>query len=117
MRLLRALRRGIFFRRHVDLMHSFETRTGPAGRPGHETGPGLSKNPPGSWPGRPGTRQTRVNPVVTRLFFMLFHCSIVEVPTDVEVIPYSAYAILTIEQQKREQKKTITEILCIKLIS
>jgi hypothetical protein len=48
---------------------------------------------------------------------MLFHCSFVEVPTDVEVIPYSAYAILTIEQQKREHKKTITEILCIKPIS
>ena len=27
------------------------------GRPGHETGPGLSKNSPGNWPG--GTRSTR----------------------------------------------------------
>jgi hypothetical protein len=27
------------------------------GRPGHGTGPGLSKNPPGSWPGE--TRSTR----------------------------------------------------------
>jgi len=36
--------------------HSFETRTGPAGRPGTGrpgpgTGPGLIKNPFGSWPG------------------------------------------------------------------
>jgi hypothetical protein len=48
---------------------------------------------------------------------MLFHYNFVEVPTDVEVIPCSAYAILTIEQQKKENKKTIREILCIKLIS
>jgi hypothetical protein len=37
--------------------HSFETRTCPAGRPGLGTGPGLSKNPPRSWPGE--TRSTR----------------------------------------------------------
>jgi hypothetical protein len=48
---------------------------------------------------------------------MLFHYNFVEVPTDVEVIPCSAYAILTIEQKKRENKKTIREILCIKPIS
>jgi hypothetical protein len=38
--------------------HSFETRTGPAGRPGPETGPGLSKNPLRSWPGE--TRSTHL---------------------------------------------------------
>jgi hypothetical protein len=31
-----------------SLRHRFETRTGPAGRPGPETGPGKSKNLPGS---------------------------------------------------------------------
>ena len=40
-----------------DQWPSFETRTGPAGRPGLGTSPGLSKNPPGSWPGK--TRSTR----------------------------------------------------------
>jgi hypothetical protein len=39
------------------------------GRPGHETGPGLSNNPPGSWPGE--TRLTWVNPVKTRFFFFI----------------------------------------------
>jgi len=34
------------------LKHSFETWTGPAGRPGPGTGLGLSKNLPGSWPGK-----------------------------------------------------------------
>jgi hypothetical protein len=49
------------------------------GRPGHGTGPGLSKNSPGNWPGetrgpagQPGTRPTRVNPAETRpLFFLI----------------------------------------------
>jgi len=36
--------------------HSFETRTGPAGRPGPGTGPGLSKILLGNWPGE--TRST-----------------------------------------------------------
>jgi hypothetical protein len=35
----------------------FKTRTGPAGRPGPETGPGGGKNPLGNWPGE--TRSTR----------------------------------------------------------
>jgi len=35
------------------------------GRPGPGTGPGLSKNPRGSWPGE--TRSTRVNPAETQL--------------------------------------------------
>jgi hypothetical protein len=48
---------------------------------------------------------------------MPFHYSFVEVPTNVDVITYSAYAILTIEQQKRENKKIIREIFCIKPIS
>ena len=54
------------------LEHSFETRTGSADRPGHGTGPGLSKNPPGSWPGE--TRSTRVNPVETRPLFYIYVC-------------------------------------------
>jgi hypothetical protein len=38
-------------------MYNFETRTDPPGRPGPGTGPGLSKNPPGSWPDK--TRSTQ----------------------------------------------------------
>jgi len=38
-------------------MYNFETRTDPAGRPGPGTGPGLSKNPPESWPDE--TRSTQ----------------------------------------------------------
>ena len=50
--------------------HSFETRTGLAGQPGPGTGPGLSKNPLGSWLSE--TRLTR-NPAETRsLFFFLY---------------------------------------------
>ena len=41
------------------------------GRPGPRTGPGLSKNPLGSWPGE--TRATRVNPTETRPLFFFFN--------------------------------------------
>jgi hypothetical protein len=37
--------------------HSFETRPGPAGRPGSVAGPGLSKKQARNWPGE--TRSTR----------------------------------------------------------
>jgi len=36
---------------------------------------------------------------------MPFHCSFAEVPTDVQVIPYIIYAILTMKQQKRRREK------------
>ena len=91
----------------LDFVFNIVLKPGPArwvdlgpGRPGHGTGPGLSKNPSGSWPGE--TRSTRVNPAETRLIFHAFSLQLVEVPTDAEVISCSAYALLTIEQQKRE---------------
>jgi hypothetical protein len=95
--------------------HSFETRTGPAGWPG--TRPTRAWDRSGSkkklvWKlawwnpvdpaGQPRTRSTRVNPAETWLIFYAFSLQLVEVPIDVEVIPCSAYALLTIEQQKRE---------------
>jgi hypothetical protein len=39
--------------------------------PGHGTGPDLSKNPPGSWPGE--TRPTRVTLAKTRPIFFYMH--------------------------------------------
>jgi len=92
------------------LNHSFETRTGPTGRPG--TRPTRAWDQSGSkqkpaWElarrnsvdpaSRPGTRPTQVNPAETQLIFHVFSLQLVEAPTDVEVIPCSAYAILTIE--------------------
>jgi len=55
--------------------YSFETRIDPAGRPGTRpswpgTGPGLSKNLPGSWSGK--TRTTRAYPVETRSLLFLY---------------------------------------------
>jgi hypothetical protein len=86
----------------LDFVFNIVLKPGPAwwvdpgpGRPGHGTGPGLRKN-------SSGTRPTQVNPAETRLIFHAFSLQLVEVPTDVEVIPCSAYALLTIEQQKRE---------------
>ena len=79
----------------LDFVFNIVLKPGPArwvdlgpGRPGHGTGPGLRKNSSGTRP--------------TRLIFHAFSLQLVEVPTDVEVIPCSAYALLTIEQQKRE---------------
>jgi len=42
------LKKKLIFSAASSLRHRFETRTGPAGRPGPETGPGKSKNLPGS---------------------------------------------------------------------
>jgi hypothetical protein len=113
--------------------HSFETRTGPAGRPrtrptrawdrsGSMKKPAweLARRKPVDPTGQPGTRPTRVNLVETRLIFHAFSlqlCRSIDRCRRLEVIPCSAYAILTIEQQNREHKKTIREIICIKPIS
>ena len=48
--------------------HSFETRPGPAGRPGSVAGPGLSKKQARNWPGE--TRPTRVNSAETRVLYI-----------------------------------------------
>ena len=63
---------------HSSVLERIVLKPGPArrvdpgpGRPGPGTGPGLSKNPLGSWPG--GTRSTRVNPVETRPVFIYIY--------------------------------------------
>ena len=68
-----SLRKKLISSAASNLRHRFEARTDQASRPGPETGPGQSKNLPGSWPDKP--RSTRVNPTEIRLpsfFFVLY---------------------------------------------
>ena len=78
---------------HSSVLERIVLKPGPArrvdpgpGRPGPGTGPGLSKNPLGSWPG--GTRSTRVNPVETRPVFIYIHTHACETTLFLLLLPF-----------------------------